>query len=247
MDILERSTYESAHKLIGLSPGICKGIASKGISKEKIIEIPNGCDIELFSKEIPIWKPESINSNEVVFIFSGAHGIANGLDSVIDAVKVLESRKVLGYKILFIGNGRLKNRLISRAVNEGLTSRIIFLDSVPKEKLIGLMKCCDVGLQILANVPAFYYGTSPNKFFDYLSAGLPVLTNYPGWVAELVIENNCGFACEPDKPELFANEIMNIIQNKQKLKEMGREALNLANSKFHRADLSRKWVDWVLD
>lgn len=247
MDILERITYKSAHKLIGLSPGICKGIASKGISLDKIIEVPNGCDIELFAKETPIWKPESINSNEVVFIFCGAHGIANGLDSVLDAVKVLENRKVLGYKILFIGNGRLKNRLISRAINEGLTDRIIFLDSVPKEKLIGLMKCCDVGLQILANVPAFYYGTSPNKFFDYLSAGLPVLTNYPGWVAELVIEYKCGFACEPDKPELFANEMIKIIQNKQQLKEMGKAALFLANSKFHRADLSRKWLKWVLN
>ena len=49
-----------------------------------------------------------------------------------------------------------------------------------KEKLSGLMKSADLGLQILANVPAFYYGTSPNKFFDYIAAGLPVLNNYPG-------------------------------------------------------------------
>jgi hypothetical protein len=51
-----------------------------------------------------------------------------------------------------------------------------------KEKLSGLMKSAGLGLQILANVPAFYYGTSPNKFFDYIAAELPVLNNYPGWL-----------------------------------------------------------------
>ena len=40
----------------------------------------------------------------------------------------------------------------------------------------------DLGLMILKNIPAFYYGTSPNKFFDYISLGLPVLNNYPGWI-----------------------------------------------------------------
>ena len=48
------------------------------------------------------------------------------------------------------------------------------------------MEGADIGLQILQDVPAFYNGTSPNKFFDYISAGLPVLNNYPGWIARLI-------------------------------------------------------------
>ena len=52
----------------------------------------------------------------------------------------------------------------------------------------------DIGLMILENIPAFYYGTSPNKFFDYISLGLPVLNNYPGWLVEMISENNCGIA-----------------------------------------------------
>jgi glycosyltransferase involved in cell wall biosynthesis len=247
MEILEWVTYKSAHKLIGLSPGICEGIASKGINTGLIAEISNGCDIELFSSETPKWLPKGIESNEIVFIFSGAHGIANGLDSILDAVKVLESRKIDGYKIILIGNGKLKNNLVSRAMIEKLTERIIFLDPVPKFELIGLIKSCDVGLQILANVPAFYFGTSPNKFFDYLSAGLPVFTNYPGWVADLIIENNCGFVCVPESPELFADKIVDIIKNKSSLKKMGQSAFSLAKTNFRRTDLSKKWLNWVLN
>ena len=56
------------------------------------------------------------------------------------------------------------------------------------------MNRANIGMQILANVPAFYFGTSPNKFFDYLASGLPVLNNYPGWLAEMINEYECGYA-----------------------------------------------------
>lgn len=245
MEILEWVTYKSAHKLIGLSPGICKGIASKGISRKSIIEIPNGCDIELFSKVDLKWRPDGVNIDDVLFVFCGAHGIANGLDAVLDGIKILMKRNISGYKIVLIGNGKLKSQLITRAKNENLDKFIIFLDPVPKENLIGLLNSSDVGLQLLSNVPAFYYGTSPNKFFDYLSAGLPVFTNYPGWVADLISENECGFYCDPGDSEKFADQIINILNDKSKLKSMGAKAHSLAKNDFNRYDLSMKWFDWV--
>jgi glycosyltransferase involved in cell wall biosynthesis len=246
MEILEWATYKSAHKLIGLSPGICKGIEAKGISSDRILEIPNGCDIELFSKDIKKWRPVGTHLEDLLFIFSGAHGLANGLNSVLDAVKVLEYRGVNGYKIIMIGNGKQKKELVTRAINEKLDDKIIFLDSIPKESLIGLFRSCDVGLQILANVPAFYFGTSPNKFFDYLAAGLPVLTNYPGWIANLIVENRCGIVCEPDDPEKFADQVVNILKNRFDLVKMGKSSSELANKYFNRTDLSQKWIDWVI-
>jgi hypothetical protein len=56
------------------------------------------------------------------------------------------------------------------------------------------MAATDVGMQILANVQAFYYATSFHKFFDYIFAGLPVLTNYPGWLADIISQHQCGYA-----------------------------------------------------
>ena len=246
MELLEWATYKSANRLIGLSPGICDGIASKNIKNEKIIEIPNWCDIGLFSKSINKWRPHGVNEDDILFVFSGAHGIANGLDAVLDGVNILKKRNIKGFKIVLIGNGKLKANLIHRASIEELNDYIIFLDPVPKEKLIGLLNSTDVGLQILSNIPAFYYGTSPNKFFDYISASLPVLTNYPGWIADLIQKNNCGFACEPGDPNKFADEIVNVLKNKESLKEMGKNAHTLASNEFSREKLSLKWFNWVI-
>jgi glycosyltransferase involved in cell wall biosynthesis len=97
----------------------------------------------------------------------------------------------------------------------------------------------------LANIPAFYYGTSPNKFFDYISAGLPVLNNYPGWLAGMINDNNCGYAIEPDNAQAFADALENAADNKESLPEMGQRAQALAKRDFNRHNLADKWVTWV--
>src|SRR5690606_7293086 len=99
-----------------------------------------------------------------------------------------------------------------------------------------------VGLMILANVPAFYYGTSPNKFFDYVAAGLPVLVNYPGWVADMVQENRCGVAVPPDDPVAFADALERLAAERERREEMGRRGRDLASREFARGLLARRFI-----
>jgi glycosyltransferase involved in cell wall biosynthesis len=147
-------------------------------------------------------------------------------------------------KLLLIGNGKLKASLQARAEMENLTN-VVFLAPVNKSQLAGLMAAADVGLQVLANVPAFYYGTSPNKFFDYIAAGLPVLNNYPGWLAEIIEEHHCGFTVPPENPVAFADALEQAASNRAALRAMGQRGLALAKAQFARHALADKWVDWV--
>jgi len=244
MSILEWVSYKSANRLIGLSPGIVKGIERHGIEPQKICMIPNGCDLELFNQDITEWSPEGIKDTDLLAVFTGAHGIANGLDAVLDVAAELIERGREDIKFVLIGEGKLKQKLKQDAFERGL-SNVIFHDSVSKRKLVGLMKRADAGLQILANVPAFYYGTSPNKFFDYLSSGLPVITNYPGWVADLIEEYKCGYAVPPENAELFADALENAANNRTALKKMGTAASQLAKKSFARDKLSDQFANWL--
>src|SRR5690606_10754610 len=155
MSVLEWGSYRSAHRLIGLSPGIVKGIAHRGVAPERIASVPNGCDIGIFSVDAERWQPAGVEDADLVAVFTGAHGLANGLNSVLDAAAVLRRRGRSDIKIVLIGNGMCKPALQERAIREGLDN-ILFLDPVPKTQLVGLLKRADVGLQVLANVPAFY-------------------------------------------------------------------------------------------
>ena len=246
MSILEWSSYRSAIRCVALSPGIAKGIAARGVSDKKIHMVPNGCDLEIFARDNRSpWRPEGIEASDLLAIFTGTQGQANGLDAVLDAAAVLKQRGRLDIKIAIVGDGKLKEKLMQRAQAEQLTN-VIFHPPVNKAKLADLMAAADIGIQCLANVPAFYYGTSPNKFFDYISAGLPVLNNYPGWLAEMIDQHDCGYAVAPDDPHAFANALEQAHNNRQHLRVQGENALKLAKNHFDRHQLADRWVRWVV-
>jgi glycosyltransferase involved in cell wall biosynthesis len=244
MGVLEWASYRSAHRLVGLSPGIVEGIAHRGVPRERIAAVPNGCDLGIFGKEVQPWRPLGIAPNDLMAVFAGTHGMANGLDAVLDAAAELKRRGRDDIKLLLIGQGKLKSGLQARATREGLNN-LAFHDPVNKARLAGLMAAADIGLQVLANVPAFYYGTSPNKFFDYIAAGLPVLNNYPGWLADMITQHQCGFAIPPDHPVAFADALEQAAADRSALKVMGQRGLILAQTEFSRDKLAAKWVDWV--
>jgi glycosyltransferase involved in cell wall biosynthesis len=241
MGALEWVSYHSAHWLIGLSPGIVDGIAQRGISRERITLVPNGCDLEIFSGEQVPWRPEGVLATDLMAVFAGTQGVANGLDAVLNAAAELRRRGRDDIKLLLIGQGKLKPALQARAAREQLDN-VVFHDPVNKARLAGLMASTDIGLQVLANVPAFYFGTSPNKFFDYIAAGLPVLTNYPGWLAEMIRVHGCGFSVPPENPTAFANALEQAAADRVALKAMGRRGRALAKSDFDRALLAERWV-----
>ena len=245
MSVLEWMSYRTAHACIGLSPGIVEGIRKCGVPVERITMIPNGCDLEVFDgANTQAWRPEGVAQDDLMAVFTGTHGAANGLNAVLDAAAVLKTRGVTGIKLVFVGDGKEKPALVERAKREGLTN-CVFHAPVPKTQLAGLIASADVGIQSLANVPAFYFGTSPNKFFDYISSGLPVLNNYPGWLAEMIEESGCGVAVPPSDPEAFADHLVRMASDRQALAEMGKRGRELAAARFDRRVLADRFVDWM--
>lgn len=245
MSALEWASYHSAHRLIGLSPGIVDGIAHRGIARSRIALVPNGCDLDIFASNAKPWRPAQVHATDLMAVFAGTHGVANGLDAVLDAAIELKRRRRDDIKLLLIGQGKLKPALQARVHQEGLTN-VIFHDPVNKERLSGLMAATDMGIQSLTNVPAFYYGTSPNKFFDYIAAGVPVLNNYPGWLAELITQHRCGFAVPPDNPGAFADALEQAAADRIALKAMGQRGHALAKAEFDRTLLATQWIQWVV-
>jgi len=246
MDVLEWFSYHSADACIGLSPGIVRGITRRNIPASRVAMVPNGCDLELFkpARRKGVEGIAGIGSDDFVAIFCGAHGIANGLDAVLDAAKVLKGRDEQNIKLLFIGDGRLKPGLMERAAKENLDN-CVFCNAVPKTELTKITSAADAGLMILANVPAFYYGTSPNKFFDYIASGLPVLNNYPGWLAEIIGKNGCGIAVPPADPEAFAEALVYLRDHSAQRAAMGSRARALAESEFDREKLADQFVSFL--
>ncbi len=242
---LEWIAYRSADACVALSPGIEAGIRRRSRPDLPISMIPNVSDLDLFRSEKEASERfPGTEDRDFVCVFAGAHGEANGLDAVLAAAKLLHEDGNRDVKFVFIGDGKMKPELIRRADEAGLEN-CIFLDPVPREELARKLASADVGLMILANVEGFHYGTSPNKFFDYISAGLPVIVNYPGWLAALVTEQRSGLAVPPEEPGAFVDAVRELKSNPILARQMGERARELARSEFSLERLSNRFADFL--
>jgi glycosyltransferase involved in cell wall biosynthesis len=244
MDWLEFLAYHSADFCVALSPGIAQGITRRGIPESRVVTAPNGCDLDLFAPDgtQPLPEVPGLPPNAFVAVFTGAHGTANGLGAILDAATELRKRQRNDIFMVFIGDGKEKPALMERVRSEKLEN-CLFVDPMPKKALAQfLSRRANVGLMVLANVPAFYYGTSPNKFFDYLASGLPVLVNYPGWMADMVSAQRLGSVVRPEDSVAFAEALMCMADARSATAEMGPRAREFACREFQRAALAQRCV-----
>lgn len=241
---MERRIYFAAERIVALSAGMKEGIGRTGYPANRVAVIPNAADLDLFRPDPqPLVDERFGPPGDFRLVFTGAHGLANGLDAVLDAAAELKRRGVKGIRFVFIGKGGQKDRLMARCRLEGLDELTSWVDSVPKAELARLVPRMDVGMMVLKNLPAFYYGTSPNKFFDYLASGIPVLNNYPGWLADLIREHRCGLAVPPDDPPAFADAVLWLRDHRDEAQQMGRRGRQLAEERFSRDRLGRQFLE----
>jgi glycosyltransferase involved in cell wall biosynthesis len=195
---LERFLYRKADAIVVLAEGVRRVLVEdEGVAADRVYFVPNGADPADFVPSAPrAALRERYGLDGMVFAYTGAHGPANGLDLVLDAAAEV-AEQLPDVRFLLVGDGVAKAALRERAAREGLRN-VAFRAPVPKDEMPDLLGAVDVGLHVLADVPLFRYGVSPNKLYDYLAAGLPVLTNTGGEVAALVDAANAGVAVAPD-------------------------------------------------
>jgi glycosyltransferase involved in cell wall biosynthesis len=190
---LESWLYRRADRIVVLAAGVARSLEQAGVPAEKITVIPNAADPAYFDTEVTREDARArYGFDRLTFVYAGAHGPANGLGLLLDAAAVIGD----DVGIVLVGDGVSRPALVDRAATECLTN-VRFLDPVPKAEMPRLLQAADVGVHCLADVPLFHYGVSPNKLFDYMAAGKPVITNTPGDVAALVTDSGGGIAVSP--------------------------------------------------
>ena len=237
---LERRIYNAADHFVALSPGIQKSIAGQGIPSTKITVVPNASDLELFgSGDAAIGKEAlELGDEDFTVIYFGAMGMANGLDYFLDAAKILKSQGNDRIKFRMVGTGGDREQLQNRVREEGL-SNVRMYDPVPRTRLPDLIAACDICTTIIR--PSTEDPTwSPNKLFDSLAAGKPVVANVRGWIADLIRENECGRTTEPTDSESFAATLQALAADPGLCEQYSKNARRLAEDEYARERLAVK-------
>ncbi len=212
--------YHRADHILSVPPKLHNWLADKGIPVDKITPLPNG----VFANENSAAQmPESLKSifdseeDKFKVLYMGAHGVANKLGNIVDtAVYLREQRPEQFKKLAFIlvGGGQEKETVMAQAKKQKLAN-IHFHDPVSKDAVNAAMQNSDALLVHLAAAETFsQFGRSPNKLYDYLKAGKPVL--FSTLDSETVVDKaSAGYTFKPENPEDFANvlgKLMNLNQ-----------------------------------
>lgn len=232
----EQACYRAASRVVAISERMGERLRRRmGTGAAKVVVIPLGTNVGLFAGAEPAdaWRRAHGLEGKFVAVFAGAHGRLNALRRVLEAAGRLKDDPRI--RFVLIGEGALKPELQDYARRGGLEN-VRFLEPIPKARLAGVLKACDLGLMTLENLPVFDTAC-PNKFMDYLAAGLPVLVNFDGeagWIAE---REGCGVVVPPEDPTAMADAIRRLASDPAACREMGRRARTLAAGRFDRRRL----------
>ena len=183
----------------------------------------------------------SIDINKFNVIHFGSMGRANGLKYITDAAKVLQDGGHDDVNFVFMGDGATCPELKKQAEEQGLKN-VQFLGNHPMETVSEVVNLCDASITTFMNLPILQTN-SPNKLFDSLSAGKPIIVNSAGWTKDLVEKDDCGFFVDPERPEELAEKLLQYKDDKETLKRWGENARKLSLEVFDKDILSAKVAD----
>lgn len=242
----EKFIYKKAKLINVLTPAFYKKLKEiKNVPEEKLIMIPNASDFTLSEELLEHFDRETFRKKmglegKFVITYVGAHGVANHLQQIIEAGKMLKDTNVL---FLLIGEGMEKEKLKGMA-SEMDVRNVKFIDAVPKKEVFKYILASEMGASVLKKADTFKTVYS-NKTFDYMSCKTPVLMAIDGVSRELVEMANCGVYIEPENIEEYDKHIRTYINDAERLNREGNNGYEYARKNFDRGVLAKKYLEEI--
>lgn len=244
----ENFIYKKAKLINVLTPAFYNTLRDKkNVPESRLIMIPNASDFSLSEKLLQDFDREAFRNqhglnDRFVITYVGAHGVANHLQQVLDAGKVLEDTNVL---FLLIGQGMEKERL-KKMASEMDVPNVRFIDPVPKAEVFKYILASEMGASILKRVDTFKTVYS-NKTFDYMSCKTPILMAIDGVSRELVETAKAGIYVEPENTVEYNRIIRAYMADPARLKMEGENGYRYAKENFDRGVLAKRYISHIED
>ncbi len=236
---LERTVYRAADHIVPLSTGMQDRIMRKGIEDDKMTMIPNCCDLDRFSGgNRELYRLELSNKDAFVVLYVGAINVANHIEFLAEAIDRLQMHS--GWEWWFVGGGNQLTWLQEQAQSKNWHG-VRFWGPRAREDVADFTAAADCGVVSFIPQPV-YYENSPNKFFDYIAASLPVVFSRTTWLQQVVEEYEAGFIGADGDVPMFVSKLLKLKDDIGLRKQMGRNGRRMAIERFSRDDMATKYL-----
>jgi glycosyltransferase involved in cell wall biosynthesis len=202
----EERAYRAADVVVSVLPAAGPHLEAHGMAPSKLRVIPNGVSDAALA-EATTSMPDSIAAavagSPFTIGFVGTLGMANALEALIGAAGLLDSEAV---RFVIVGHGPDEQRL--RALAAGL-DKVVFTGPVPKTDVPATLRAFDACYVGYHRSPLYRFGIAPNKVYDYLAAGRPVILAAQA-ANDVVLDAGAGVTVPPDDPAALADAIRSL-------------------------------------
>jgi glycosyltransferase involved in cell wall biosynthesis len=226
----ENFACRRADAVVSILPKVREHLEAHGMAPAKLHLVPNGVDPAEWEHAAPAL-PSALEAalgtlrreGKFVVGYAGTHGIANALETLVDAAARLRDHPVA---FVLVGGGPEKAALAQQAASLGL-SNVHFFDPIPKAQVPALLAHFDLAYIGWRRQPLYRFGISPNKLIDYMMAARPILHAVEAG-NDPVAEAGCGLTVAPEDPQAVADGVLALLS----LDPEGRAALGQRGRRF---------------
>lgn len=218
--IIEKYLYKNADKIVNLDP-FFDYMVNLGISREKMIFLSNGVDLEEFDKKQNL--EIDLDKNKFNITYTGAIGIANNLEPIIDLAKLVSDENIM---FNIVGYGPLKESFVERVENEKIKNTK-FYDPIEKDKVPEVLRQSDALILSVLPIELYQYGASFNKLFEYWASSKPILF-FGNIKPDYIKESNSGISVTTNS----VNDLKNACLDLYNMSEIDREELGKNGRKY---------------
>lgn len=234
---IEIFLYKKADVITIAIPGFRKHIVELGISEEKIIDLPNGANTVFFNKQDSNVRTKFGWNGNFIVLFSGNHGLAQGLDIILKVALQLKPLKDIYF--VMIGDGVEKKRIMKLKEKMGATN-VIMLDKQPREAMPSFISSADVCLVPLISHPLFL-NALPSKMFEYMACERPIVVSIAGEAKQLIENSQAGIFVPPENVEEMKKAILTLYKNRNIGITMGKRGRKYVDKYFNRKKLADRF------
>lgn len=246
LERLETLAYRRADRLVPVTDSFVAHIAERCGGPRKISVIKNGVDLGLFIKDeraAAAVKRTLGFESRFVAAYVGTHGMAHGLETILDAAERLKDDPRIAF--LMAGDGAERARLVDLASRRGLDN-VRILGQRPKADMPGIWGAADVSLILLRRSDSFKK-VIPSKMFEAMAMQRPIILGVEGEARDLLDAAGAGIAITPESAEELAAAVVRLAEDPALAARLGAQGAAHVRQHFDRAKLAARYLQLLED
>lgn len=231
---LEAFFYRKACLVTGQSKTILHNITCR-YRDTKTYHLSNGVQLDRY----PVQVRSSPSDGILCIMYAGLHGLAQGLDQILSAAKLLEDYP---FRFVFVGDGPCKKALMVQSAELNLNN-VEFREPVLRDDIPSTLAKADI---LIVPLKVQLTGAVPSKLYEAMAASKPVILIAESEAAEIVLESGCGVVVKPDDTQALADAVKSLYLKPDDRMVMGRNGRNFVEKWFDRKAIARDFSKYLM-